>query len=104
MNGALILGLRQTTVWTGLPPNSRHLALTLAVHVTAADPMTTLMGVEGLARHTGLTSADVQVGLRKLQRAGVIRRWRRAPGGPIVTTFTVTLPTRVPAFSSGSES
>lgn len=104
MNGALILGLRQAPIWTGLPANSRHIALTLAIHVTAEDPKTTLMGVEGLARHTGLSSTDVQVGLRKLIRAGVIRRWKRVPGGPVVTTFMVALPARVPALSNGTKS
>jgi hypothetical protein len=88
----LLLALRQSPVWTGLRPNCRHIALTLAIHVMPGDPMSTRMGIEGLARHTGLHMVEVQVRLRELQRVGLIKRSKPLRGAALVTTFTLDLP------------
>lgn len=97
----LVRALRETPEWPGLTPDARHVALTLAVYVLVDDPVSSRMGIEGLARHTGLPEARVQVCLRELQRVGLIKRYKPEPYRTRITTFTVPLPARA-SHGSGS--
>lgn len=101
----LLRDLRQSPLWTGLHTNARHVALTLAIH-TKGNSRITSMGLEGLARHTGLSPAVAGRSVKELLRAGVITR-TRSPGGPIVTTFVVARAERssaAPAAGPGTGS